>query len=63
MNPDWRGEWLSLSDLAKIMGKSYENIKKLHQSRCLAGRGIRIHKVGHRIWIQIDSATYEDLRS
>lgn len=59
---DWRGEWLSLHDLASLMGKSYETVKKLHQAGALAGSGLRIHRISRRVWVQIDRSLYDNLR-
>jgi len=60
-NPDWRGEWLSLKDLSKLLGKSYGYLRQVHQGYFRDIPGIRIHKVSNRIWYQVDRDVYNSL--
>lgn len=61
---NWRGEWLSLKDLAQVMGKSYGNLKvMLNQGYLNDIHGIRIHRIASRVWFQVDRDTYDSLVS
>ena len=51
---DWHGEWLSMNDLAQLLGKSYKTIWKLRQSDPNLCAGIRILRVGDRVWARVD---------
>jgi hypothetical protein len=43
-----------MSDLAKLLGKSYKTIWKLRQSDPNLCAGIRIIRVGDRLWARVD---------
>lgn len=58
----WKGEWLSMKDLAVLLGKDYPAIwmdRKRNPDSTIAG--IRLIKVGGRIRVRIDQATFESL--
>lgn len=51
---DWRGEWLSMNDLARLLGKSRPTICKLRRTDPNLCSGIRIIRVGTRVWAWVD---------
>jgi hypothetical protein len=57
---EWRGQWLSLHDLAILLGKSYAMIYKMHREG-LDCEGILFTRSGSRIWARVDESTYESL--
>lgn len=59
-HPDWRGQWLSVHDLAAIIGKSYFNVYHLIQQDT---QGLSILRCGGRIWVRIDPSIYDALVS
>lgn len=60
LRPQWRAEWLTLHDLAALLGKSYATIYKMHREgmRC---SGITFVKTSTRVWVRIDRDTYDAL--
>lgn len=59
---DWKGEWLSMKDFAVLLGKDYHSIwmdRKRNPHTTIAG--IRLIKLGGRIRVRIDQATFESL--
>lgn len=57
---DWHGQWLSLHDLAALLGKSYATVYKMHREG-LACDGIIFTKMGGRVWARVESSTYDSL--
>jgi hypothetical protein len=51
---DWHHEWLSIKDLAQLFGKSRLMIWKWRQSDPNLCAGIRIIRVGDRLWARVD---------
>lgn len=51
---DWHGEWLSLADLAKLIGKSRITLWELRRTNPNLCSGIRIIRVGNRVWAHVD---------
>jgi hypothetical protein len=45
-----------MSDLARMLGKSYKTVWKLRQSDPNLCAGIRILRIGHRVWARVDRA-------
>jgi predicted site-specific integrase-resolvase len=57
-HPDWRGQWMSLHDLAALMGKSYWTVHRFVNEGTM---GIRILRCGGRIWVRVEPSTYDSL--
>lgn len=55
---NWRGQWMSLSDLARLMDKSYISVYRYVRE---GTGGISPVKVGGRIWIRMDEETFNNL--
>jgi hypothetical protein len=58
VNPDWRGQWLSLHDLSRLMGKPYKTVYRLVSDGI---SGITILRCGGRVWVQLDPRTHAAL--
>jgi hypothetical protein len=50
---DWRGQWLSLHDLAKLYEKSYWTVYRWSLEGDLGDRSIQFQRIGNRIWARI----------
>jgi methyl coenzyme M reductase gamma subunit len=51
---EWHGEWLSMSDLAKMFGKSRLMIWKWRKIDPNVCAGVRLVRVRDRIWARVD---------
>jgi hypothetical protein len=58
---DWRGQWLSLHDLAVLMNKSYPMICKMWREGTLSMPGIVIFNEGRRVWVRLNDQVYDSL--
>lgn len=49
-------EWITLDELARLLGKSYANVAKLYRSGALVSHGLGFLQLGHRqrVWVRID---------
>lgn len=49
-------EWMSLRELARVMGKSYDSVAKLVQTGALASRDLRFYRTSPRgrIYVCVD---------
>jgi len=57
-SPDWRNQWLSVHDLARLMGKSYWTVNRFIQE---GTAGVHVTRIGGRIWVRLDDRTYDSL--
>jgi len=63
---NWRGEWLSLHDLAALLGKSYDSVLKLRAVGIIPTAGMRLFDIVSsprfkRTWVRIDEEVYKSL--
>jgi hypothetical protein len=61
MKTNWRGEWLTLYDLAHLLGKSYAMVYKMHRQGTVVCSGVRFVREGYRIWAKVDESAYQSL--
>ena len=61
---DWRGEWMSVHDLARLLGKKYDVVIKLCRDGTLSSHGLRLFRTSprSRIYCQVDQKVLDALR-
>ena len=59
---EWKGEWMSLHELARLLDKSYTNLHWMYRQG-LDCEGIRIWKIGGKLWARVDQNTINSLNS
>ena len=55
---DWRGQWMSLHDLAALMGKSYWSVNRFVSE---GTAGVHVTRIGGRIWVRLDNSTFDSI--